>query len=64
MAENFPEIPGLLFQALDGAANVNNQLSQHNQEMERLRSQLEDNHNTTIMTIIISATLIGLAVLL
>jgi ubiquinone biosynthesis protein len=63
VAEHFPEVPNLLFQALDGAANANRQLSAHNQEMERIRKQLESNYNGTIMAIIASATLLGLAIL-
>ncbi|NOQ34735.1 MAG: ubiquinone biosynthesis regulatory protein kinase UbiB [Methylococcaceae bacterium] len=63
VAENFPEVPKLLFQALDSAANANSQLTKHNQEMVRLRNQLEDNHNTTILTIIASAVVISLTLL-
>ncbi len=63
VAENFPEVPNLLFQALDGAANANRQLTEHNQEMVRIRKQLESNYNSTLMAIIVSATLLGLAIL-
>lgn len=60
VAEHFPEMPHLLFQALDGAANANRQLEMHNQEMVRLRKQLEENHNSTIIAIIASAAILGL----
>ncbi len=63
VAEHFPEVPSLLFQALDSATNANRQLSAHNEEMERIRKQLESNYNGTIMAIIASATLLGLAIL-
>lgn len=64
VAEHFPEIPHLLFQALDGAANANHQLITHNQELERIRQQLENNHSRTLITIILSVTVLGLAILI
>jgi ubiquinone biosynthesis protein len=64
VAEHFPEIPNLLFQALDGAANAHHQLIAHNQELERIRIQLEANHHKTLIAIITSVTLLGLALLI
>ncbi len=64
VAEHFPEFPSLVYQALDGAANVNRQLNTHNQEMERIRGQLETNYKGTLMAIITSATLLALTIFL
>ncbi len=64
LAENFPEIPTLLFQALDSAAKVNYQLTTHNQELARLRQDMDDNHHTILIIIVVGTTLISLAVLL
>jgi ubiquinone biosynthesis protein len=64
LAENFPEIPTLLFQALDSAAKVNYQLTAHNQELARLRQDMGDNHHTILIIIAVGTALISLAVLL
>jgi ubiquinone biosynthesis protein len=64
LAESFPEIPTLLFQALDSAAKMNQQFTTHNRELAELRQNIEDNHNTTLVIITAASLLISLAVLL
>jgi ubiquinone biosynthesis protein len=63
IAEQFPELPGLLWQSLQSAAQTKNQLAQHNREMEKLRLQLAANHSNTQWLIIASAVAITLAAL-
>ncbi len=63
LAEKFPELPSLVFQAMDGAASSKAKLEENRREIELLRRQLESNHRTTLQTIIISASLIAAAVL-
>ncbi len=63
IAEQFPELPSLVFQALDGAANSKQQLESNRREIEMLRKQVETNHSSTLQAIIISASLIAAAVL-
>jgi ubiquinone biosynthesis protein len=64
LAARFPEIPALLFQALDSSAQVNQQLTTHNRELAQLRQNMEDNHSTTLWLIGLGSLLISLAVLL
>ena len=63
LAENFPEIPTLLFQALDGAAKTNNQLTAHNRELAHLRKNIENNHISTLIAITLGSLLVSLAIL-
>jgi ubiquinone biosynthesis protein len=63
LAENFPEIPTLLFQALDSAAKSNQQLTAHNRELAHLRHAIEQNHTSTLIMITVGSILISLAVL-
>jgi len=64
ITEQLPEIPTLVFQALQSNAMMQHQMQQHNQEMAQLRRQLQSNNNRTFWTIITSSLLIGAAVLL
>ena len=62
-AEHFPEIPSLLFKALDNAAHAQQQAEAQQQELAMLRQQMDDNHRTTVWAMIISAIVIGTAIL-
>jgi ubiquinone biosynthesis protein len=62
LAENFPEIPTLLFQALESAAKMNTQFTTHNRELAELRQNIEDNHHTTLMLITAASLLVSFAV--
>jgi ubiquinone biosynthesis protein len=64
ITEQLPEVPTLVFQALQSNAMMQHQMQQHNQEMAQLRRQLQSNNNRTFWTIITSSLLIGAAVLL
>ena len=64
ITEQLPEIPTLVFQALQSNAMMQQQMQQHNQEMAKLRKQLQSNNSRTFWTIITSSLLIGAAVLL
>jgi ubiquinone biosynthesis protein len=63
LAARFPEIPQLLFQALEGSAQMNQQLTTHNRELAQLRESIEDNHTTTLVAIGLGSLLVSLAVL-
>jgi ubiquinone biosynthesis protein len=63
-AEQFPEIPSLLYKALDNAAYSQQRAEVQRQELELLRQQMENNHNTTVWAMLISALMISIAVLL
>jgi len=63
LAENFPEIPTLLFQALDSAAKMNQQFTAHNRELSQLRQNVDDNHTTVLLAITAGSLLVSLAIL-
>ncbi|OQK17729.1 ubiquinone biosynthesis protein UbiB [Methyloprofundus sedimenti] len=62
IAEQFPEIPSLLFQVLDDAAHTSQRAKIHNQQLERMRVQMQNNHKSTIYALIASATIISAAI--
>ena len=62
-AEHFPEIPSLLYKALDNAACAQQRADAQQRELVLLREQMENNHRTTVWAMILSATIISLAVL-
>ena len=62
-AEQFPEIPSLVYKALNNAASAQQQAEAQQRELVMLRKQLADNHRKTIWTMIISTTIISLIVL-
>lgn len=62
-AEQFPEIPSLLYKALDNAAYAQQRAEAQRREMELLRQQMANNHNTTVWAMIIGAVMISVAVL-
>ncbi len=63
-AEQFPEIPTLLYRALDNAANTSQRAQQQQKELQALREQLEQNQSNTTWAILISALGIIAAILL
>ncbi|PKM38084.1 MAG: ubiquinone biosynthesis regulatory protein kinase UbiB [Gammaproteobacteria bacterium HGW-Gammaproteobacteria-10] len=64
LAEQFPEIPALVIKALNDAGHARAQMDQQNRELHLLRKQIERNQNTTLITILIGAAMIGAAILL
>jgi len=63
-AEHFPEIPSLLYKALDNAACTQQRAEAQQRELVLLREQMDNNHRTTIWAMILSAAIISLAVLI
>lgn len=63
-AEQFPEIPSLIYKALDNAAYAKQNAEAQNRELLLLRKQLEKQHQATLWTLLISALLISAAVFL
>ncbi|MCK5191451.1 MAG: ubiquinone biosynthesis regulatory protein kinase UbiB, partial [Methylococcales bacterium] len=63
IAEKFPEIPTLIFQALDSATHTKQQIENQNKEIAQLRQQIEKNHDGTVWAIFASALIVSLAVL-
>ena len=61
-AEQFPEIPSLIYKALNNAAQTHQQADIQQREIALLRQQLETNHRSTLWTVILSATLISAAI--
>jgi ubiquinone biosynthesis protein len=61
-AEQFPEIPSLVYKALNNAAQAQQQADAQQKEMMMLRKQLHKNHKTTVLTMIISAAIISAAI--
>ncbi|GAB4255422.1 MAG: ubiquinone biosynthesis regulatory protein kinase UbiB [Methylomicrobium sp.] len=64
LVEQFPEIPSLMIKALNDAGYARAQMDQQNRELQLLRQQIERNQNSTLIAVIVSATLIGAAILL
>ncbi|KAF3977976.1 MAG: ubiquinone biosynthesis regulatory protein kinase UbiB [Methylococcales symbiont of Iophon sp. n. MRB-2018] len=62
IAEHFPEMPTLIFQALDSAKHSKQQMEKQNKEISQLRQQIEKNHDGTVWVILTSALLISAAV--
>lgn len=62
-AEQFPEIPSLVYKALDNAAYAQQRAEAQRREMELLRQQMANNHKTTVWAMLISAVVISVAVL-
>ena len=62
-AEQFPEIPSLLYKALDHAAHAQQHAETQQQELALMRQLMDKNHKTTVWAMIISAFIISAAVL-
>ncbi|GAB6142117.1 ubiquinone biosynthesis regulatory protein kinase UbiB [Methylosoma difficile] len=63
-AEQFPEVPGLIYKALDNAANASHQAELHTKELALLREQMDENNRRTLWVLLLSAALVSAAVLL
>jgi ubiquinone biosynthesis protein len=61
-AEQFPEVPSLIYKALNNAAQAQQQAETQQRELNLIRQELNNNHKTTIWTMIISATVISLLI--
>ena len=63
IAEHFPEMPTLIFQALDSATHSRQQIENQNKAISELRQQMEKNHTGTLWAILPSAAIVSLAIL-
>jgi ubiquinone biosynthesis protein len=61
-AEQFPEIPSLIYKALDNAAYAKQHAETQNRELVLLREQMDNNHRASLWAMLISAALISAAV--
>ncbi len=62
-AEKFPEVPSLIYKALNNAAQAQQQAEAQQKELYLMRQQINDNHKATLWTMIISTTIISLIIL-
>jgi ubiquinone biosynthesis protein len=62
-AEQFPQIPSLLYKALDNAAQSQSNAQAQQRELKLLRQQISHNHSTTLWAMIMSAAIISLAII-
>ena len=63
IAEKFPEMPTMIFQALDSATHTKQQIENQTKEISQLRQQIEKNHDGTVFAILASAVIVSVAVL-
>lgn len=63
-ADHLPEIPGLIYKALDNAAYAQKFIESQNNEIALLRQQMHANHRLNVLTILLGAVTIAAAVLL
>ena len=63
IAEKFPEMPSLIFKALDSASQTKRQVENQTKEISQLRQQIDKNHDNTIWAILASAVIVSFAVL-
>lgn len=63
LAEQFPELPKLVLTALDNSTRMTHQLETQQKELEHLRQQMQQNHDSTYWAVIGSAFIITLAIL-
>jgi ubiquinone biosynthesis protein len=64
IAEKFPEMPTMIFKALDSATHTKQQIENQTKEIAQLRQQMEKNHDGTVWAILASAVIVSMAVLL
>lgn len=62
LAQQLPEVPALLYKALDNAAYAKQTSEAQTRELAELRKQIEANHQTTLWTILVGAAMIGAAI--
>lgn len=60
--EHFPEMPTLVFQALDSASQTKQQINNQTKEIAQLRQQMEKNHGGTVWAIMAGAVMVSIAV--
>jgi ubiquinone biosynthesis protein len=58
-AEQFPEIPSLIYKALDNAAHAKQHTEVQNRELMLLRQQMDNNHRRTVWAMLLSAAVIS-----
>jgi len=63
IAEHFPEMPTLIYQALDSATKTKLQIENQTREITQLREQMDKNHDGTVWAILASAVIVSLAVM-
>ena len=63
IAEKFPEMPTMIFQALDSAAHTKQQIETQTKEIAHIRQQIEKNHDGTVLAILASAMIVSMAIL-
>ncbi len=63
IVEHFPEMPTLVYQALDSASQTKQQINKQTKAIANLRQQMEKNHNGTVWAILASAVMVSVAVL-
>jgi len=63
IAEHFPEMPTLIFNALDSVTHTKQQFENQTKEISQLREQVEKNHTGTVWAILTSAVIVSLAIL-
>ena len=64
LLNQFPEVPGLIYKALEDAGQSRVQMEKQQQEIRQLRQQLESNSFNTILTILASTAILAAAILL
>jgi ubiquinone biosynthesis protein len=62
LAQQLPEVPALLYKALDNAAYAKQTSEAQTRELAELRKQMEANHQTTLWSILVGAALISAAI--
>jgi ubiquinone biosynthesis protein len=62
-AEQFPEIPSLLYKALDNATYAQQRAEAQQRELTLLREQMAKQHNVTVWAMLVSAVMISVALL-
>jgi ubiquinone biosynthesis protein len=62
VAEHFPEIPSLIYNALENAATAQHRAEAQQQELALLREQLENNTRLTLWAMLASALVVGGAI--
>jgi ubiquinone biosynthesis protein len=62
LAQQLPEVPALLYKALDNAAYAKQTSEAQTRELAELRKQMDSNHQTTLWTILVGAVLISAAI--
>ncbi len=63
-AEQFPEIPSLVYKALNNAAQAQQQAEHQQRELNLLKAQLNNNHRSTVWTMLLSTAVISLMIYL